>query len=317
MKLILSIIIFLFLSTKIFSQETSSTNKTVFLDSLWNETTDENYKYIRVIERYYTNQKTYVYKDYYKSKILQMIGKSSDKDVIREEGQYLYYYENGNKKTSTNYASGRHTGREFNWYEDGTLKSEIEYFKDKKGETKYKINNYWNPQHEQTVIKGNGFFEDIDKSYQRSGKLKDGLPEGVWKGKNSTCQCSYVENFENGKLISGVSIDSSKTEHNYSIIRQKASPKKGINSFYKYVAHNIKIPLEVQQNVSGQIFMNFAIDKEGNLIEPKILKGIGYGLDEQVIALIKGAEKWNPELERGIPIRINYSFPITFAKNNQ
>lgn len=311
MKLILRVFILFIISTKLFSQTPAAIDKVVLLDSLWVETTAEDYKYIRVVEGYYTDKKSYLFKDYYKSKKLQMIGASSDRDILRQEGQFVYYYENGNKKSSVNYSNYKKKGREFNWYEDGNIKSELEYFEDKKGEVECKINNYWSPQKEQKVTDGNGDYEIISEYHKESGKVKNGLPDGIWNGKTLRSKTTFTENYENGKLISGISIDSLSIEYPYTVVNQSPIPKKGINSFYSYVAKSMHIPTEARNKVSGKIYLTFVVDKDGTLVEPKIVKGLGYGLDENAIRLIKEAKKWNPGIVRGLPVRVLYSLPIT------
>jgi TonB family protein len=317
MKLILRIFLFFIISTKLFSQAPAVIDKITYLDSSWIETNAENSKYTRVVENYYSDQKSYVFKDYYKSKKIRMIGNSSNRDILRQEGQFIYYYENGNKKSTTTYLNKKKQGKEFNWYENGNLKSELEYFENKKGEIEYKINNYWNPQKEQKVIDGNGDYEVINDNSEESGKIKNGFPDGIWKGKFSKSKFTFIEKYENGKLISGVSKDSLNIEYPYTIVDQRPSPKKGMSSFYSYVGKSLYIPTEARNKVSGKIYMSFVVDKDGSLIEPKILKGIGHGLDESAINVIKEAKKWNPGIKRGIPVRVLYSLPITIQTANK
>ncbi|TDO78175.1 TonB-like protein [Flavobacterium chryseum] len=316
MKFILQVFIFLTISTKLFSQTPATIDKVIFLDSSWVETTADDYKYIRVIENYYTDRKSYIFKDYFKSKKLQMIGASSDRDILRQEGQFVYYYENGNKKSTVNYSNYKKKGREFNWYENGNIKSELEYFENKKGEVECKTNNYWNVQNEQKVKDGNGDYEIVNEYQKESGKVKNGLPDGIWSGKILKSKTTFTENYENGKLISGISKDSLNIEYPYTIVSQAPSPKKGINSFYSYVAKSMNIPADVRNKISGKIYLTFIVDKDGTLVEPKIVKGIGYGLDENAIRLIKEAKKWNPGIRRGLPVRVLYSLPITIASNS-
>jgi antitoxin component YwqK of YwqJK toxin-antitoxin module len=308
MKLILRVFLFFIISTKLFSQNAVSKDKIIYLDSTKAETTAENYKYIRVVKDYYSNtQKTYVVKDYYKSKTLQMIGASTEKDIIKEEGPYVYYYENGNKKLAVNYSKRKKTGKEFNWYENGNPKSELEYF-EKKDEVLFKVNSFWNPEKEQTVINGNGEIKEVNEDVEQSGKIKDGFPDGIWKGKGVKSQYTFTENYENGKLKSGTSIDSVNIGHHYEIVFQKPVPKSGIESFYRYISKNI----DTTKNLNlGRIYMSFVIDKEGNLVEPKILMGLGYDLNVQATTAITKAEKWNPGLIRGMPTRVSYTLPIT------
>lgn len=317
MKSILCIFIFLIISTKLFSQNPAIIDKIIYLDSLWVETNSENFKYIRVVENYYSDQKSYVFKDFYKSKKIRMIGTSSDRDILRQEGQFIYYYENGNKKTTVVYSNKKKNGKEFNWYENGNIKSEIEYFENKKGEIESKINNYWNPQKEQKVTNGNGDYDAITDYSEENGKIKNGFPDGIWTGKMLKSKSIFTENYENGKLVSGISKDSLNVDYPYTIVDQRPSPKKGMNSFYSYVGKSLYIPVQARNKVSGKIYMTFIVDKDGSLTEPRILKGVGHGIDESAINVIKEAKKWNPGIRRGIPVRVLYSLPITIQTSNR
>ncbi|SEN49211.1 TonB protein C-terminal [Flavobacterium sp. CF108] len=316
MKAILRVLFFLFISNQLFSQSLLSESRVIFLDSSYVESSAVDYKYIRIIEDYYTDKKSYNYKEYYKSKAIKCIGTTLDKDVIRLDGPFMSYYENGNKKSTVTFAKLKKTGKEFNWYENGNIKSEIEYFENKKGEVECKLNNFWNPQKEQIVTYGNGDYTYANEYSEESGKIKDGLPDGIWKGKYLEKKSSFTETYENGKLVSGISLDSLNIEHPYTIRDQPPSPKKGINSFYTYVGRSMVIPVEARNKVFGKIYLTFTVDEEGNLVEPKILKGLGYGLDENAISVIKGAKKWSPGIRRGIPVKVLYSLPLTIAPTN-
>lgn len=311
MKQTLRLLFFILISLKAFSQNSVAANKLIYLDSMWVPSTQENYKYIRLIEEYYSDKKSYVYKDYYKSGKLKFIANTLDKDIIKNEGQALSYYENGNKKNTVNYVSSRKSGREFNWYENGNLKSEIDYFEGKKDKVESKINNFWNSEKERIVEDGNGYYSDKTENNEEAGKIKDGQPDGLWTGKNLKKKSSFSEIYENGKLISGTTTDSLNIKYTYTIKHLEPSPKNGINSFYSYVGKSLRIPVEVKNKVSGKIYMTFIVDEEGNLVEPKVLKGVGYGIDENAIQLIKEAKKWNPGKNRGVPVRVLYKLPIT------
>ncbi|WP_337968333.1 energy transducer TonB [uncultured Flavobacterium sp.] len=316
MKLILRVFFFLLISTKLFSQTPTAVSKLVYLDSMWAETTEEKHQYTRLILEYYSEKKIYIFKDFYKSKALKMISSSSDKDVIRKEGQTIYYYESGNKESSVFYSNGKKIGKEYNWYDNGNLKSELEYFENKDKKEDYKINNYWNLQKERKVADGNGDYEDVDENgYEEGGKIKDGVPDGIWKGKSLKQKYTFVENYKNGKLISGITTDSLNIEHPYDIVYQPPTPKKGIDSFYKFVGQNLHIPQEARGKIAGKIHLSFIVDKNGKLVEPTILKGIGHGLDESAINVITFAKNWNPGIKRGMSVRVKYTLPITIAKN--
>ncbi len=307
-------IFFILITINSFSQTQINLNKIIYLDSTWAETTADNYKYIRIIQDYYLPKKSYLIRDYYKSDTLQMIGNSLDKDIIKEDGQFIYYYENGKRKSVATYFNRKRNGKEFNWYENGNINSELEYFEDKEGKDYYKITNYWNIEREQKVKAGNGEYEKKNENFEESGKVKDGFRDGVWKGKDFKNKFSFIENYENGKLVSGVSTDYQNINYNYNVVNQFPKPKKGIESFYSYIGKSVQIPLEDRNKVFGTLFITFFVDREGNLVEPKIIKGLTKGIDKSVIYAITHAKKWKPGILRGIPVRVLYSIPITLTK---
>lgn len=71
----------------------------VYLDSTWNETTQDNYKYYRIIIEYNLDKTHYKFYDYFKSGVMYMQGKSESKNELLKDGEFIFYYENGNKKT--------------------------------------------------------------------------------------------------------------------------------------------------------------------------------------------------------------------------
>lgn len=317
-KIHFTLLLFLSLLTRSFSQIGTPASKIIYLDSTWIESTEDNYKYIRVVEEYYSNKDLYAFKDYYKSKVLKTIGFTTDKDILKLKGQLVNYYENGNRKSTVNYLENKKTGKEFNWYENGTLKAELEYIPTKnEGDLNFKVNNYWTEEKEHKVISGSGDLYYKDEYTEESGKVKNGLPDGIWKGKNLKGKYSFTENYENGKFVSGISVDSLNIEHSYNVIKKSPEPKNGMKSFYSYVSKSLYIPAEARSNVSGKIYLTFVIDEDGNLTEPKVIKGVGYGIDEKAIRVIKNAKKWNPGTKRGIPTSARYSLPITIVKNGR
>jgi len=53
------------------------------------------------------------------------------------------------------------------------------------------------------------------------------------------------------------------------------------------------------------------IDKNGNIINPKIVRGIGAGCDEEALRVIKLA-RFKPGMQRGKPVSVSYTIPINF-----
>jgi TonB family protein len=103
-------------------------------------------------------------------------------------------------------------------------------------------------------------------------------------------------------------------EEIFTVVEEPAMPIGGIASFYKYLGENMKYPAEARRfGVEGKVFVQFIIDRDGTIKDPKIIKGIGGGCDEEVLRLIKAASRWNPGVQKGKPVRQRYTLPVIFS----
>ena len=90
-------------------------------------------------------------------------------------------------------------------------------------------------------------------------------------------------------------------------------------AMYEYIKKNVIYPkLAMDSNITGKVFVNFVIDKEGNVTDAKILRGIGGGCDEEVVRLVESMPKWTPgELETGERVKVSFNLPISFTLNKR
>lgn len=63
--------------------------------------------------------------------------------------------------------------------------------------------------------------------------------------------------------------------------------------------------------VEGRVFVQFVVDEQGNVVDPVVTRGLGAGLDEEAIRAVSNA-KFTPGKQRGQPVRVRMSLPITF-----
>lgn len=308
MKPILFSILFLLVPKLTIAQFTVN-DKKIYLDSTWKETTQHDYKYYRIVKDYYLKLDLYEFKEYYKSGAKRTEGFSLNKDKFEKEGELTLYFENGNKHKVCHYSNKALIGKEFEWYENGNKKMEIEYTpNEKEQQNKIKIIQYWNKDNVQMVINGNGDYEESSKKFYGKGKLKNGYKDGVWEGWQTNPENKYTESYGDGKFISGIIIDENNTKTSYNALSTKAEPNGGMTIFYKYIAKNFKMP--EAEGLNGKIITSFIIDTDGKATEPKILKSIGYGADEEAIRVIMNY-KWIPELKRGQKVKSKFTLPIS------
>jgi TonB family protein len=122
------------------------------------------------------------------------------------------------------------------------------------------------------------------------------------------------------KIITDEDIDIEVTEVGcvdndtvYQIVEKMPQYRGGEEAMMKYVADNIKYPQEAKdKNISGRVFVSFVIEKDGSVNEVKVVRGIGGGCDEEAARVIKGMPKWEPGMQKGKPVRVNYMMPINF-----
>ena len=99
----------------------------------------------------------------------------------------------------------------------------------------------------------------------------------------------------------------------FTIVEDQPEPRGGMGAFYQYVNKNIKYPNQARRmNIEGKVFVQFVIDKEGNITEVQAVKGIGAGCDEEAVRVIQNAPKWKPGKQRGRPVKVRMILPITF-----
>ena len=308
-------IVFLLFTFSGFSQ--SLNDKKIYLDSLSNETIEGNHKYYKIIKDYYNNQKEYKISIYYKNDKLKKEMMLNGKDGGLPIGEEINYYENGGKKNVINYFNGRPTGITSCWYENGNKKLDGEYIEDKKSfSAELKINQFWNIENIQTVVDGNGNYEEMEENSFASGKVKNGFKDGAWKGYDKKLDYTFTENYENQKFISGISIDSKKASHHYKVVNLKPEPRNGIMDFYKFVMKNFQLSNNVPKGKEGKVLIRFVIDEEGKIVEPEIVKSIGYGAEEEAIRmLLSFPENWNSGQIRGINVRCSFTLPIVIQSS--
>jgi len=88
----------------------------------------------------------------------------------------------------------------------------------------------------------------------------------------------------------------------------------GVKGLYKFLNSNIRYPLLAKElNIQGIVFVNFVIEKDGNITGIKVLRGIGGGCNEESIRIVKIMPKWTPGKQRGKPVRVSFNLPVKFT----
>jgi len=99
----------------------------------------------------------------------------------------------------------------------------------------------------------------------------------------------------------------------FAVQRQPSFNGGGEEAFLKYIGQKLKYPRQARQlNVEGKVFVEFVIDKDGSMTAIRVMRGIGYGCDEEVLRVLNNAPKWEPGKQRGVPVKVRMVLPVTF-----
>ncbi len=81
---------------------------------------------------------------------------------------------------------------------------------------------------------------------------------------------------------------------------------------------NVVYPQEAKEaGIEGKVFVEFYIEGDGTVCDAKVLRGIGYGCDEEALRVIGLMPKWYPGKQRGKAVRVRYTLPVTFKLAKQ
>lgn len=303
------IFFFLLFSKMVFGQEMPAIK---YLDSLGKPATKEAFFKYQVFKKENSEQEKYTLQTFDKENHLIQSYSYSDAEAQKLNGESITYYKNGKKKSLITYNNGKPIGDFFVWYENGNPKEESFYLDVDWGSAKQqKMINCWNEKGEKTVTNGNGFVETKDDYYAEKGFYKDGFKDGKWTGNSLKNTFNYEEIYANGELVSGVSTESDGTKNEYSSLEVKPEPKKGIQHFYDFISKKFSTPdLAYKNKIKGKIILAFVVDKNGEITEVRVVKGLGYGLDEEAIRVLSSYDKWKPALQKGRRVRCSYTIPI-------
>lgn len=103
-------------------------------------------------------------------------------------------------------------------------------------------------------------------------------------------------------------------EEIFTIVEQMPSYPGGEEAMFKYLSKNINYPqMAADAGITGRVYITFVVEKNGEVTDVRVLKGIGGGCDEEAIRVIKQMPKWNPGKQRGKSVKVQFNLPVNFT----
>ncbi len=250
--------------------------------------------------------------DYYLNGKLKMMAMSTKGAFnVNLQGNYIEFYPNGHKKLICNYQDGHREGAVIESYPNGKV---------------YLTGNY---QHGRlklvscndstgNVLAENGkgkwlkFRADCKTLYEE-GEVANGIENGDWKGYPND-SVYYVCRYINGEMISGITYDKKGNQYKFTSFEMLPEFKGGIEAFMNFIAKNLHYPSDARDSgIQGRVIITFVVERDGTLNDIKVIRGLSQSIDNESIRIIKLSPPWQPGIQNGAPVRVQYSVPIAFS----
>ncbi|MES2829202.1 MAG: TonB family protein [Bacteroidota bacterium] len=123
-------------------------------------------------------------------------------------------------------------------------------------------------------------------------------------------------NGEGSAVGSGTGVGTSTGDAIYDPVGLEIYPEfeGGMKAWYKYVSRNLKYPeMAMDQSKGGKVFLSFVVERDGSISNVQVMRGVGFGMDEEATRVIKKSPKWKPGVQNGKAVRVRFNMPITFS----
>ena len=87
----------------------------------------------------------------------------------------------------------------------------------------------------------------------------------------------------------------------------------GSTALLSFLSHKINYPaVALDQQLSGKVHVTFVVDSEGHLHDPRVVRGLGAGLDDEALRLVRIMPWCTPGRVQGRPVWVRVTLPIVF-----
>jgi TonB family protein len=87
----------------------------------------------------------------------------------------------------------------------------------------------------------------------------------------------------------------------------------GMDELMKYLQKEIKYPKEaLEQGKQGRVIVQFVVNKDGSISNDTIVRSVDPFLDAEALRIIRSMPNWTPGKQRGEPVRVRFTLPVTF-----
>ena len=105
-------------------------------------------------------------------------------------------------------------------------------------------------------------------------------------------------------------------EQIFTIVEDQPTFPGGDAALMQYLTNNLRYPTMAREaGIQGTVFVTFVVERDGSITDVRILRGVGGGLDEEAVRVVRNMPRWTPGRQRGQAVRVQFNLPIRFVLN--
>lgn len=94
---------------------------------------------------------------------------------------------------------------------------------------------------------------------------------------------------------------------------ESATPVAGMAALYQYLQKALQYPTQAhEKKISGKVWVRFQVNTAGKIQNAQVIKGLGYGCDQEAIRIVENMPLWHPATVNGKPVTTALKIPIAF-----
>lgn len=168
--------------------------------------------------------------------------------------------------------------------------------------------NYADPiEMRSKLFKLKGFFSLNPKNFEKIGLTL--LSKKIFLENSYISTDDLIASIDNWETKDSLQID---TDTN--VVQRDPLFIGGDANMSDFVQLNINYPhLAREMGESGIVYVQFAINRVGKVINVRIRKGVSDSIDKEAIRLLKMMPPWIPGIHHGKLVTVNFTLPLTFG----
>jgi protein TonB len=99
----------------------------------------------------------------------------------------------------------------------------------------------------------------------------------------------------------------------FTVVEEMPEFPGGANELLRFLNSSIKYPVIAQENgIQGRVICAFVVNRDGSVVDAEVVRGVDPSLDKEALRVVNTMPKWAPGKQRGKPVRVKFTVPITF-----